>query len=64
MKTVSVVVLKPHPYDGIPRKVGETYEADEKFLNTLTVIGLVKVAEPTSNPKKGRHNTRDMRAER
>lgn len=69
MKTVKVIALKAHPYDGVPMKVGQEYQADEKFVRTLTVTGLCRLAdepasEPASNPKKGRLNTRDLRADR
>lgn len=74
MKKVTVIALKPHPYEGIPRKVGQRYEADEKFVQTLTVTGLCKLADepvhqpapqPSSNPpKKGKLNTRHMGADK
>lgn len=65
MKTVRVVALKDHDYDQKPRKAGDVYEADPKFLTILTGLGRVKVVEVTEAPKPeshGRYNRRDMRA--
>lgn len=64
MKTVRVTVLQDHDYDEKPRKVGDSYEADPKFLSLLTGLGRVKVAAGESEAPKNQYKRRDMRPEK
>lgn len=64
---MKVSVLKAHPYAGQPRAVGETYECEEKFVETLVTLGLVKPesyappVEAGTEDKDKRYQRRDMR---
>lgn len=72
MGMIRVVALQDHPYAQKPRKKGQVYEIDERFLKTLQVRGRVKVyrAEDSapestteSSPNAGPgYKRRDIRA--
>lgn len=65
MKTVKVESLKEHRYGGVRRPVGAVYEAEERYLRTITMIGWAKVL-PDDTPKPANprnYKRRDMKAE-
>ena len=51
---MKVEVIKPHRYDGVNWKKGDTYDCAQRFVKALTALGRVKVAteEPPPAPKR------------
>lgn len=50
-KTVTVEAIEEHPYDGLIRKVGERYEAEEGHVDFLTIRHWARLAAgPTPGP--------------
>lgn len=58
---VRVVAIQDHRYDGILRKAGDEYDAEERYVATLRTVGFVQIAE---KPKAAEYKRRDMRVEK
>lgn len=49
-KPVLVEVLEAHTYDGIPRALGTTYEAEAGTVEFLTLRGWARPVPPAPDP--------------
>lgn len=63
-----VKVIKPHPYGGSTRAIGEIYELEDKYVDIMVAIGNVeRVAgyETLDTKPDGtkKYRRRDMKAE-
>jgi hypothetical protein len=61
MKTVKMVSLKQHSYDSRSLKRDEIFQAEEKDVHILTVLGRARLANPEEK-SEGKYQRRDLRS--
>jgi hypothetical protein len=62
MATVTVKALQLHTYDGKEYKVGDIYEIDELYADSVKVQGKAERVEKKEPSKE--YQTRDMKAQK